>query len=139
MRTFMMVLAVVAILPGMASAAAPCTALERFTAARPDLTAAQQQFLREALPLGNDLPPRKAMRFVEEARELFSHNERGALFTSMGPMQRVLSLLAAIPAYCDCPGNPCVGGSCVSGCISWDGEDGVRRDGLCVMPAPGDL
>ena len=123
-------------------------AVERFSAERPDLTPDQTQFLREAVRLGEDIATlgqderrqaaftRRATQFMARARELFSNNELGALFTSMGPMQVWLAQQAAMPAYCDCPPNPCPGGVCVMGCVSWEGSDGVHHVALCQMPTP---
>jgi hypothetical protein len=167
-HTLFMAVAVVVcmtLFPNAVSAASPCTArvtpstpaaraelwrgaLERFSAERPDLTAEQQQFVRQAVSMGEDMATlqqdaraqaafaRRATQLVARARELFSNNELGALFTSMGQTQVWLARMVAMPAYCDCPPNPCPGGSCVMGCVSWESDDGTRHVGLCVMPPP---
>lgn len=128
-------------------------ALERFAVDRPDFTPEQTRFIAQALELSDDLatPPqdertqaifiRKAKRVVERSRELFSDAELGQLFSSMGPMQSWLADVVAMTPYCDCigggscsmgPGGP--SGTCQAGCLSWDGSDGQRRDGLCGSP-----
>lgn len=158
------VVSVVTLLPGSAFAAAPCQmelastpaaranlwqeALENFTAERPNLTAEQAQFLAQAVSLGDEIATlkqdareqaafaRKAARFMERARELFSNNELGELFTDMGQTQVWLAQMAAAPAYCNCSGiGSCQfsggpSGNCAAGCQSWDGN-GTRYDGLC--------
>ena len=166
-RSLVVILAVVTtftLLPGSAFAAAPCQmelastpgaranlwqeALESFTAERPNLTAEQAQFLRQAVSLGDEIATlkqdaleqaafaRKATRFMERARELFSNNELGQLFTGMGQTQVWLAEMTAATAFCNCSGiGACQfsggpSGDCKAGCESWD-SDGVRYDGLC--------
>lgn len=153
------------LLPNQTYAAAPCTmaaartpearaelwreAVDNFTAARPDLSAEQSQLLGQAVSLGNEIATlkqdareqavfaRKATRFMDRARELFTNNELGELFTGMGQTQVWLAELAASTPYCNCTGSgSCTfgggpTGTCTAGCQSWDGEDGRRRDGLC--------
>jgi hypothetical protein len=118
-------------------------AIDRFTAERRGLTAEQTQFLSDAARLGDEIATlqqdereqaafaRKATRLMEQARELFTKNELGALFTSMGTTQIWLAQVAAVPAYCNCPGpGPCQmpgggpNGTCVTGCVSWTGTGG---------------
>lgn len=161
----------VTLLPLAASAAAaPCTisvaartpearadlwrgALESFSAERA-LSAEQRQFIAEAFSLGDEIAAlkqddrehaafvRKAARIMEQSRELFSQNERGALFSAMGDTQIwMASLVAALP-ICNCTGTgPCQAaaggpvGECKAGCESWDGTDGRRRDGVCMSTA----
>ena len=124
-------------------------ALDRFSAERPDLTAEQMQFINDAHRLGDQIATlqqneraraifaRKAARFVDRSRELFSQTELGELFSSMGQTQIWLADLLAATPYCNCTGsgdctfNGGPTGSCNSGCVSWDGEDGRRRDGIC--------
>lgn len=167
------VVAFVTLLPDTAFAAGPCTmrapadtpveraelwreAFENFTANRPDLTAGQIQFVGQALRLGDDIAAlpederaqaafrRKATRLVEQARELFTNNELGELFTSMGETQIWFADMVAAAAYCDCtgpgacqmPGGP--SGNCGGDCTTWDGTDGRRRNGICG-PAAADL
>lgn len=47
----------------------------------------------------------------------------------------------AIP-FCNCYSDACCppGSRCnkIAGCMTWDGEDGYRRDGLCTVPPPAD-
>lgn len=156
----------VTLLPDTAFAAAPCTmrapastpaeraelwreAFEDFTAKRSGLTAEQTQFVGQALRLGDDIAAlqederaqaafrRKATRLMAQARELFSTNELGELFTSMGQTQIWLAEVVAAAAYCDCtgpgdcqmPGGP--SGNCGGDCTTWDGTDGRRRNGIC--------
>lgn len=158
------VVILVTLLPDAAYAAAPCTAtlartpaaraalwqgaLARFTAERPELTPEQTQVLAQATRLGDEIGTlredepapaafvRKATRFVEQARTLFSNDELGALFTSMGPTQIWLAQLTGTMPFCDCPPNPCPGGVCVMGCLTWDMPNGTRSVGLCVPAAP---
>ena len=129
-------------------------ALENFTAASPNLSAEQTQWLREAAGIGNEIATlkaddaaqatfaRKATRFLEQGRELFTNDQLGRLFTDMGETQLWLAKVAAGPAYCNCSGaGPCTfsggpTGTCNAGCVSWDG-DGTRWDGLC-SPAAAD-
>lgn len=155
------VVTLVLLLPGAAYAASPCTmelartpaaraglwqeAVARFTAERPGLTREQTQFLDQAMRLGDEIGAlrqderapaafvRKAKRFLEQARELFSNNELGALFTSMGPTQIWLAEMTATVPFCNCPPDPCTGGVCVTGCLTWDMPDGTRSQGLCQL------
>jgi hypothetical protein len=162
------VIVVVAILPNTAFAARTCKieqastpaeraelwneALVNFTAAHPHLTAEQAQVLAQAVSLGaeigtlkQDAPEqaafaRKAALVLEQARELFTNNELGKLFTDMGETQLWLAQAVAGPAYCNCSGaGACQfsggpSGNCNAGCVSWDG-DGTRYDGLCSPAA----
>ncbi len=125
-------------------------ALERFTAMRPDLTAEQAQFLDDAVQLGDHIATlrqdaraqaafaRRAARIMERARELFSHAEVGELFSSMGPTQVWLAAVVASTPYCNCTGTGSCefggggpSGTCEDGCVTWTGDDGRRRDGIC--------
>ena len=130
-------------------------ALENFTAASANLSNEQTQWLREAAAIGNEIATlkaddvaqatfaRKATRFLEEGRELFTNNQLGQLFTDMGETQLWLAQVAAAPAYCNCSGaGSCTfsggpTGTCNAGCTSWDGN-GTRWDGLC-SPAASEL
>ena len=170
-RSLVLVLAlvtVVTLLPNTASAA-PCTirvattaaeraelwteAVDRF-AERRGLSAEQTQFLREASRLGQEIAAlkdgapeqaafaRKATVIMDRARELFTNDELGALFTSMGTTQLWLAELAAAPSYCNCVGtggctmpNGGPSGSCVTGCVSWTGDDGQDRIRECSPSA----
>lgn len=160
------IVALVALLPGTASAGAPCTAatantvgeradlfrlsLERFNSQHANLTAEQRQFIAQSAKLADDLGAteqdagaiRKAKQFVDRSHELFSNNQLGELFSSMGPLQHFLAVAAAAAPFCDCigtgdcvmgPGGPT--GTCAAGCQSWDGSDGVRRNGICSPKA----
>jgi hypothetical protein len=161
-RTLVMALAVVAlvsILPDDAYAEpTPAEraelwreAIDDFTAARPDLTPEQAQLLDQGVSLGDEIATltqdtraqaafaRKATGFMERARELFTNNELGELFTGMGETQVWMAQVTAGDAFCNCtsnndtctvgPGGP--SGTCKAGCSSWDGSDGLRRTGLC--------
>lgn len=161
----------VTLLPQTAAAAGPCIAataantpgeradlfrlsLERFGANHADLTAAQRQFITQSAKLGDDLGAtqpdaraeaaliRKAKTFVERSHELFTNNQLGELFTSMGSVQTFFAAAAAAAPFCNCigqgdcvmgPGGPT--GTCAAGCQSWDGSDGFRRDGICSPKA----
>jgi hypothetical protein len=166
-RSLVLVLAlvtVVTLLPNTASAA-PCTirvattaaeraelwtaAIDRF-AERRGLSAEQTQFLSELSRLGGEIAAlkegapeqaafaRKATVILERGHQLFTNNELGALFTSMGTTQVWFAQLAAAPAYCNCIGTGgCTmagggpSGTCVTGCVSWTGDDGQDRGRVC--------
>ncbi len=127
--------------------------LTRF-AERPGLNAAQMKFLGEAAALGKDIATlktddpgqaafaRKAARIMEQARDLFTNDELGALFTSMGSTQVWLSRMVAVPAYCNCMGTGTCqmagggpSGNCITGCVSWTGDDGSDRIRICTPGA----
>lgn len=167
-RILVMALAVVALvaLPSDPAFAGPCSiriantaaeraafwneALDQFAAERPGLSARQTQFLREAAGLGDDITAlrddereqaalgRKATHLFERARSLFTNDELGALFTSMGTTQTWLAQVAAVPAYCNCvgtgdcemqPGGP--KGKCLTGCVTWTDSNGQDRIRVC--------
>jgi hypothetical protein len=128
--------------------------LERFGTNHADLTTAQRQFITQSARLGEDLGAtqpdaraeasliRKAKTFVERSHELFTNNQLGELFTSMGSVQHFFAAAAAAAPFCNCigqgdcvmgPGGPT--GTCAAGCQSWDGSDGFRRDGICSPKA----
>ncbi len=130
-------------------------AVDRFAAQR-TFTIEQTQFIEDAYALGDQIAllrqderaqalfARKATRFLEHARELFSSSELGQLFSSMGQTQIWFAELAAAPAFCSChgiqqcqmPGGPT--GDCKAGCQSWDDSSGQRWDGLCTPSAAAD-
>jgi len=129
--------------------------LDSFAAARPDLSAEQAELLAQAARLGNEIAAlkqdaseqaafaRKANRFMERARELFTNNELGELFTGMGQTQVWLANLVAAVPYCNCStnGGSCTmpgggpSGTCQSGCVSWDHDNGTRYSGMCGAAA----
>jgi len=162
----LVIVAVVTLLPD-AAFAAPCNiriattaaeraalwneAIDRFTAERPGFSAEQTQFLRDAARLGDDIAAlkqddreqaafaRKATLLMEQARDLFSNDELGALFTSMGTTQVWLAAMAAAEPYCNCVGTGSCqmggggpSGTCVTGCVSWTGDDGRDRIRICT-------
>ena len=172
-RILIMALAVVAfmtVLPDTAAAAAAAatatTPAERadlwndavleFSVSHPSLNDAQAEVLAQALRLGDEIATlqqqdesvqavfrKKAARLLEEAREHFSNDELGALFTSMGPAQIwLMQLVAAQPAWCDCtgpgacqmPGGPTGECTTTTQCVTWE-ADGRRRNGLCSPAA----
>jgi hypothetical protein len=128
-------------------------ALQRFTAEHADLTAEQARFVSQAVQLGDDLATQqkdertqaafiqKAKKIVERSHELFSNGQLGALYSSMGPLQKWFGDVIQSTAFCDCIGSgSCTmgggpSGTCQAGCTSWDGTDGQRRDGLCGSAA----
>ncbi len=168
-RILVMVFAVIALVPLFPddAYASPCSiriattsaeraalwneALDHFTAERPDLTARQRQFISDAARLGDQIAApkqderanvafaREVTRLMEQARELFTNDELGALFTSMGTTQTWIARVVAAPAYCNCVGSGgCQmggggpSGDCITGCVSWTGTDGQDRVRICT-------
>lgn len=128
--------------------------VDHFIAQRADFSPEQAALIEDAYALGDQIAvlrqddvaqamfARKATRFMERAREVFTNAELGQLFTSMGPAQVWFTALAAATPYCNCTGSgSCTFGSggptgtCNGGCVSWDGDDGRRRDGVCNAAA----
>lgn len=129
--------------------------LDSFTAGHPGLTAEQGQLLDQAVSLGDEIAAlkqdasaqaafaRKASLFMERARKVFSTNELGELYTGMGQTQVWLADMAASVPYCNCStnGGACTmggggpSGTCQSGCVSWDGDNGTRYSGMCGAAA----
>jgi hypothetical protein len=161
------VVALVTLLPDTAAAAAPAckvieartsleradlwrNALEDYALMHPGLTDAQRKFIDEARGLTGEIAAlrqderaqadfvRKATRVMEQARELFTKNELGELFTSMGQTQIWLAQIVGATPLCNCVGpGPCQApnggpkGDCGSGCVTWDDTGGTRWNGVC--------
>lgn len=163
------VVSFVALLPGSVSAAPAAgqgvriaddrvrlwnEGVDHFIAQRSEFTPDQAQLIEDAYAFGDQIAglredgvaqamfARRATRFMERAREVFTNKELGQLFSSMGPAQVWFTLLAGATPYCNCTGSgDCTFGSggptgtCQGGCVSWDGDDGRRRDGVCNAAA----
>jgi len=123
---------------------------ERFAASHPDLSTEQQALVSEALKLSPSFGAvdnkasvspellRRTIGIVSRFRSILSNTQMGELFSAMGAMQMWLveSSVMAVP-FCDCAGSGACGGggqpsgTCSAGCLSWDGSNGTRYDGLC--------
>lgn len=130
--------------------------LHQFVTRHPNLSAPQQEVIRQAVALGTSeffgsLPPASgraknaitpAARLLAEATRAFSNDELGEIFAAMGPAQLHFFKAAAVVAapFCDCStiGGACqmTGGGPVGvckefSCTTYKGTDGLYRIGMC--------
>lgn len=83
---------------------------------------------------------RKLSIIIERMQRVFTQDQLGALFTSIDPVQKWLVDAEVLPTpHCNCqsPGGTCQfggggpSGNCQTGCVSWTGDDGGHRTGIC--------
>ena len=122
---------------------------QQFVETRTDLSSKELLLIEAALEIGHPRFFEEALRssdtrapLVEvalRAREILTVHELGALFSSLGPVQWMLveeQVLATPLCNCQTIGGTCTysggpSGTCTTGCVSWTGDDGKHRVGIC--------